>query len=171
MSRHRCCPGRLQARRDCRVVSPWLLSLISATCHHAAPPARDGASLTMGLSIALPPKWRWGNMSSAFINSLSQQPRRAALAYNTYSCQSLPSTASPALLHIFQSFLQTACRAPHFRRESHMASYVFTAQPLQTTSTGLKVVTPTDRVCVFVSVCVWCSCVRERVCEQLKKKK
>lgn len=165
MSRHQRCPSPLRALRDCCAVSPWLLSLISATCHHDAPLAGDAAASTMGLSIALPPKWGWGNMSSAFINSLSQQPLRAALAYNPYSCQCLPSTASPALLHIFQSFLQTACQVPHFRRESHMASYVFTARLLQTTSTGLKVVTPTDCVCVCVSVFVfvWRICVTERV--------
>lgn len=99
------------------------------------------------------PEWRWGNVSSVFINSLSQ-----ACGINIQYIFMLlshfdTSLTSLVLLHIFKPFLQMACQEPHFCREPHMASYVFTTRPLQTTSTGLKVVTPTDCACVFVCVC------------------
>lgn len=77
MSRRWCSSSRLWAHRDHPAVSPWLLSLISATCHRTAPAARDEAALTIGLSIALPPKsGDGGTCPPLFINSLSQQPQR-----------------------------------------------------------------------------------------------
>lgn len=133
MSRHRRCPGCLRApqrRWWCGVT----LAAVTDICHLSphCPRGQGCGCVDNGfIDSSSPWKWRLGNMSSAFINSLSQQLRRAALAYNTYSCRCLPSTASPALLHIFQPFLQTACQAAHFRRESHTASYVFTARPPQ----------------------------------------
>lgn len=109
------------------------------------------------------PEWRWGNVSSVFINSLSQ-----ACGINIQYIFMLLShfdtrLTSLVLLHIFKPFLQMACQEPHFCREPHMASYVFTTPPLQTTSTGLKVVTPTDCACVFVCVCVEFMCLRKSV--------
>lgn len=78
MSRRWHCPSRPWVRTGNSMVSPWLLSLISATCHHAAPEAREAAASTMGLSIALPliPESGDGGTcpllsSTARVNSLS----------------------------------------------------------------------------------------------------
>lgn len=116
MSRHRRWPGRLQAHRDHGAVSPWLLSLISATCHRAAPMARDVAASTMGLSIALPPES--GNGGTCPL--LSLQPRRAALAYtyifmpvSPFNCIASPLAHFPAIFTNGMSSAPFSPGVPH----------------------------------------------------------
>lgn len=121
---------------------------------------------TISLSIALHAKWREGSVSSASINSPSQQPCRAAFAYNAYLCLSpslplslLPSPplvpiAPAALLAHFQCLAKEKrekkrhIELPHYVPppipSPARPTYVFTAWLLKTTSTGLKVVSPTN---------------------------
>lgn len=159
MSRHWQCPSRLRVRTGNSMVSPWLLSLISATCHHAAPVAREAAASTMGLSIALPliPESGDGGTcpllsSTARVNSLSVgiSIQYIFMLVSPFNCIASPPAHFPAVFFTNKRPIFAGSPSRPFVYSQHGCS-----KQHQQVSRSL--------------LCVWCSCDQEGLCEQLKK--